>query len=62
MMTFNLYLAFHIPDLFDDKEFLAVVQQEPLFSRAKQFSKPKFFAEFLPDASSIYAKIASASG
>ena len=56
MTTFTLYLAFHEPRVFE-QEFIDLVQRQPLFSTAKQFSKRKFFAEFLPDISAIYAKI-----
>jgi hypothetical protein len=59
MAVFTLYMAFHVPRLFYT-DFLQYVQQEPLFSTAKQFSKPKFFAEFLPDYSSLQAKMIAA--
>ena len=59
MTTFTLYLAFHEPRVFE-QEFIDLVQRQPLFSTAKQFSKRRFFAEFLPDISAIYAKIITA--
>jgi hypothetical protein len=50
MKMFTLYLAIHEPRVFMP-EFVASIQRQPFFSTAKQFSKQKFFAEFLPDIS-----------
>jgi len=50
MNVFNLYMAFHEPVLLKE-EFLATIQQEPLFSVTKKLSKREFFAEWLPDIS-----------
>ena len=49
MQTFILYLAIHEPRVFMP-EFVASIQQQPLFKTAKQLSKGKFFAEWLPAA------------
>jgi hypothetical protein len=52
MKTFTFYLAFHLPRVFK-REFLDLVQREPLSSEIKRLSKREFFAEFLPIASAI---------
>ena len=49
MWTFIAYLAIHQPRVFLP-EFVASIQQNPLFRDAKQLSKGDFFAEWLPAA------------
>jgi hypothetical protein len=49
MWTFIVYLAIHQPRVFMP-EFVASIQQNPLFRNAKQLSKGEFFAEWLPAA------------
>ena len=49
MGTFVLYLAIHEPEIFTP-EFVASIRQHRGFSTAKQLSKGRFFAEWLPVA------------
>jgi hypothetical protein len=62
MATFNIYFAHHNPNLLNEDALAVLQQQEPLFSKAKQWSKSKFFAEYLPTASLICANTAAAAG
>jgi hypothetical protein len=55
MKTFTLYVVHHFPKLFK-QESIDSIQRNPLFSKAKQFSKREFFAEFLPYAFSLFTQ------